>query len=53
MSTTNYIFRSGSLEKVNQYDFIQSYVVNTKSKLPKDIATEIFKFMIENNSLSI
>ena len=51
MSTTNYIFRPGSLEKVNQYDFIQSYVVNTKSKLPKGRATEIFKIMIENNGV--
>ena len=35
VSTTNYIFRPDSLEKLNQYDFIQSYVVYTKSKFPK------------------
>ena len=48
MYTTNYIFRPGSLEKVNQYDFIQSYVVITKSKFPTGRATEIFKILIEN-----
>ena len=51
MSTTNYIFRHDSLENINQYDFIQSFIVCTKSKLPKGRATEIFKVMIKNNGI--
>ena len=51
LSVTNYIFRHDSLENVNQYDFVQSYVVNTKSKLPKGKSKEIFKCMIENDGI--
>ncbi len=51
LSVTHYIFRHPSLEHVNQYDFVQSYVVNTKSKLPKGKSNEIFKTMIENDGI--
>ena len=35
LSTTNYIFRNKSLEKVTQYDFVESFEVIPKSRFPK------------------
>ena len=51
LSVTNYIFRHDSLENVNQYDFVRSYVVNTESTLPNGKSKEIFKYMIENDGI--
>ena len=51
LSTTNYIFRHNSLENVNQYDFVQSFEVCTKSKLPKGRTKIIYKTMLENEGI--
>ena len=51
LSTTNYIFRHNSLENVNQYDFVQSFEVCTKSKLPKGRTKIIYKMMLDNEGI--